>query len=449
MAVLKEWNLAALDERVTELETPVSVVFATEDGHDEEAFRIVRRGITAIASDDILAKYYGDRHLVPSCVELGSEGNSVAQIVFENNGLTHAIEVKGPGSMKGDGRDPDVRLLLRAPTSIDELSTLWDRLNDAVTVRPLGPADYGFVAHVTKRRAQKRPTIQYAKRPTPLKIQEIDRDTRLPELCLIHVRNTMFYGASELEWPTFDYAYVQARFVRVSDDGDEFEYELFVVPAMPTGGTVMVTAPIIAGLVSVCGRFYNVSRRIDEECSRWENEVFDEAFLELSRAIDGKARSAKLEVVWELLSRRDGAERETAINLPGGAGTIAVRGTGGLAVIVVVLVLLQGYLLVTIQMALSYGWDPSVGAPKQSIPWVALFSGGLPFVAWRVSLVIPPVSIIGSCFFMLTPIVSVDEIMKTIGYETLAFVVHAVGLFVSGFISRVTRLQSGKLTAEV
>ena len=450
IGVGRELGPEDFDRWATERATPIAVTFERESGEDS-SFHVARDAIVIEA--DRLMTHKDDSNLPPSCADVArdAEGRSMAAIVFENNNLTHALKVRGPKSILKGAHDPDVRFVLKTPGNLRTVKGLWSALGDGVVVRRFEPYELGFVANVIKGQAE-RPTIDYSHPVAVMK--EVEDDTGdHPELCLIAVRMEHFVdGPPPGDWPAFGYAYVRWEGAEFSEGGGEFEYKLFVVPAIPQ--VVEEHNQRIEGarviLRSACEKWHRNNFGTfgaGDRCFVWANESFGIAFPELEEAVENVVEAADFEVISHLLQFRTETESEGEFTLPGGASI--PMSNRGLVVIAVAVVVMQVYLLLAMVMALTVAPGFTGGPPFAMVPWLALFETGVPAATWRVSLLVPSVSVLISGVSIVGPVVSSEQFWENIGRNAFPATAHGVLFGASLVLMWLTWRTTPKVTKTV
>ena len=299
------------------------------------------------------------------------------------------------------------------PDSIDELKRLWELLSHGVGVAPVEiqePAK-GVVARVSKEDNRVKIGADY--RAVDLDIGETGYSGQRedPVLCLIKSTYHNFRSAEKKLLPVlqehglagFDYAYVQ-----VLNFTSDSSYELLIVPAKSGRHTTKT------GALQVLHDACRMGSR-NASCEDWKRSYSD-AFPALA-ATEGIPDSATFEEVLGVLTAFARPEPGAEIDLVGFSAPVR---TEALFVLVVALVVLQGYLLLAIRMLMRAS-APCGTLPH--VPWIALSGDHLLRAVWYVSLFVPVVSVVmvtvyaldcvGVVFFVVSMTLSIATCLKT------------------------------------
>lgn len=314
----------------------------------------------------------------PFCVPPGLDdsNSSSADVAFKNEdplSTRNAINLTV--------QDSDAHVRVGAPQNLDELFELWELLAEGLNVVPMSPAEYGFIGNVTISEGGG----LFAARPEyeRFEIRSSGEDalgTAL--LCLIEADPEHFFGLSQSGFEEgdlqFTHAYVQ---VLTHDEGDQ--YDLLVVPAISMPRETMSGA--LEVLRTRCRRLNSIA-----SCVKW-NRDYTEAFPELI-GTERVAYSATFGDIVGVLDSFGYSETETQFGFLGASVTTRKE---ALLVITIAVIVIQVYLFAAIRMAVQATNGVYGEYPVPAVPWIALFSAGVPLFVWRFSLTIPALCILG------------------------------------------------------
>ena len=292
----------------------------------------------------------------------------------------------------------DVRVQLKIPENLEELSKLWKLLNSEVRVWRKDSIQHGFVVQVESEGSTiNRVEYEYVH----LDVREDDHDGQSSPLCLVETKeaHSHFANMQEEELTKYDLNGFEYAYVQVLEFRNEGSYDLFVAPVKVSGHERRTGG--LQVLRDAC-----LEQGSAELCSRWM-QPYSQAFPELSTK-EGIPRSASFDEILDVLRVFGELEPEGEIELVG--LSMPIRRTT-LIVIAAGVVMLQSYLLLAIMMTVQV---IPVLSDREKIPWIALFVGSsIPNYVWYASLIFPVLSVLALVISMSTPRISDKAVDRT------------------------------------
>lgn len=420
---LELWSPTAIDQWATQGDDAVAVTFTGTPYYGDISFRVTQHGIwektdtlQSIVSADIM-------YTEPICAMPKPNRDSVrslAEIAFKDEAQrSYAINTTWENS--------DTRVRVDAPHNLENFMKLWELLTGGIDVVPMSPAQYGFVARVVVG-DEEGPFVANVGDYRRFGLHHSDDNvagTRV--LYLIEAAHSDFIGLSNTVNSSdalFTHAYVQV----LRRKSDKQSYDLFIVPAIPDQREKRLGGGEI--LKETC-RKANSSAA----CVNWD-KTYGEVFPELIRAKE-IPHSATFDDIVGVLDSFVESSTEVQVSLFGAAFSTRKE---TLLFIIGVVIVIQIYLLTSIRMAVQVTDSVYGENPPSVVPWIALFSAGLPSWIWRMSLATPVVSI---GVAVVRSLIEPQILMKSRGiFVTFIFLLASIGVAICTWRST-RRLRGG------